>query len=65
MILYDEAHHVCTERHLKMLEDLDELNIRRYFFTATPRETKRVSMLISQDEDESEEEEYDSTDEER
>jgi superfamily II DNA or RNA helicase len=47
IVIYDEAHHICTARQIAMLEKLSILQIRRYFFTATPKDTKNLRMMVS------------------
>jgi hypothetical protein len=49
LALFDEAHHICTARVIDLLEDLQET--RRFFFTATPRETRALSMFVEPSDD--------------
>jgi superfamily II DNA or RNA helicase len=57
--LFDEAHHICTNRVIGLIEELDILDIRRFFFTATPKETKALSMFTEPSEDSDYDSDYD------
>jgi hypothetical protein len=60
LALFDEAHHICTTRFIDLLEDLQET--RRFFFTATPKETKALSMFGEPEDESSDEPSPDSRD---
>jgi hypothetical protein len=61
LALFDEAHHICTARVIDLLDDLQ--TVKRYFFTATPKETKALSMFVEPSDESDGELSADSSDE--
>ena len=47
MCLFDEAHHICTEKIVNLLTLFNDC--RMYYFTATPKENKVLNMYMSND----------------
>ena len=47
MCLFDEAHHICTEKIVDLLILFNEC--RMYYFTTTPKENKVLNMCMSND----------------